>query len=213
VEVIDEYTRTDALGVALAAPVVLREHGNGPHHAFASSQPAEGTKIWGYLAVGLGLVLPALMGGLWWHRSRRAPAPVADARVARARRMLASLTRAHASPPAHATSWVTEMREVVDGMEQLVRQQQALDVSLRVAATQPGESDPTGMRATLRTEVACRRAALDAEVEAGLLSVEAAYLHVLGGVGERSATQASLDAAREALQTRIELDRELRADG
>jgi hypothetical protein len=104
------------------------------------------------------------------------------------------------------------MQEVVEGMEQLVRQQQAIDASLRVAAAQPGEADPTGMRAALRAEVARRRAAIDAEIEAGLCSVEAAYLHVLGGVGERSATQASLDAAREALQTRIELDRELRAE-
>ena len=53
--------------------------------------------------------------------------------------------------------------------------------------------------------------AIDAELDAGLLSVEAAYLHVIGGVGERSTTQASLDAAREALQTRIEIERELRA--
>jgi hypothetical protein len=127
--------------------------------------------------------------------------------------MLGALTQAPGGAPSHATSWATEMREVVEGMEQLARQQQAIDASLRVAALQPGETDPTGTRTALRAEVARRRATIDAEIEAGLLSVEAAYLHVIGGVGERSTTQASLDAAREALQTRVELERELRADG
>jgi hypothetical protein len=212
VEVIEEYTRTDALGVALAAPVTVRDHEPEPPRGYAGLRTGGDSDDLRYL--GLGLLLPALLGGLWWHRSRRAPAvaPVADARVARARRMLGSLTGAHAGKPSHASSWVTQMQEVVEGMEQLVRQQQAIDASLRVAAAQPGEADPTGMRAALRAEVARRRAAIDAEIEAGLCSVEAAYLHVLGGVGERSATQASLDAAREALQTRIELDRELRAE-
>lgn len=221
VEVIEDYTKTDALGVALAAPVALAasveptDHQPTPPVGTARTRPDHGPRDpegLGYL--GLGLLLPMLAGGLWWHRSRRTPAlaPVSDARVARARRMLASLAGApgQATP---ASSWATEMREVVDGMEQLVRQQQTIDASLRVAATQPGEGDPTGMRASLRAEVARRRATLDAEIEAGLCSVEAAYLHVLGGVGERSATQASLDAAREALQTRVELERELRAEG
>lgn len=215
VEVIEDYTETDALGGALAAPVALGDHEPTPVQALASPRPDHGPRDPGDLGyLGLGLLLPALAGGLWWHRSRRTPAlaPVSDARVARARRMLASLagTPGQATP---ASSWAAEMREVVDGMEQLVRQQQAIDASLRVAGPQPGEADPTGMRASLRAEVARRRAAIDAEIEAGLCSVEAAYLHVLGGVGERSATQASLDAAREALQTRIELDRELRAEG
>jgi hypothetical protein len=214
VEVIEEYTRTDALGVGLAAPVALRaddrDHHDPQHYGYTGPRPGGGSDGWQYL--GLGLVLPALVGGLWWNRSRRAPVPVADARVARAHRMLGSLARAHASQPTEATSWVTEMREVVEGMEQLARQQQAIDASLRVVGAQPGETDPTGMRAALRGEVAKRRAVIDTEIEAGLLSVEAAYLHVLGGVGERSATQASLDAAREALQTRIELERELRVD-
>lgn len=216
VEVIEDYTKTDGLGGALAAPVALADHEPSPPQAFASTRPAPGgpggPERLGYL--GLGLVLPVLVGGLWWHRNRRAPAlaPVADPRVARARRMLASLTGTPGRP-SHASSWAAEMREVVDGMEQLVRQQQAIDASLRVAAVQPGEGDPTGMRASLRAEVARRRATIDGEIEAGLCSVEAAYLHVLGGVGERSATQASLDAAREALQTRVELERELRAEG
>jgi hypothetical protein len=194
--------------------VTLREHGRDQSHGPARSRRSHGYDAVTYL--GLGLLLPALLGGIWWHRSRRTPrpvaAPVADTRVARARRMLGSLTSTHAGQPTHAGSWVTEMREVVEGMEQLARQQQAIDASLRVAAAQPGEADPTGMRTALRAEVARRRATIDTEIEAGLCSVEAAYLHVLGGVGERSATQASLDAAREALQTRIELDRELRAD-
>lgn len=210
VEIIDEYTRTDALRVVAAAPVASQDRDHHGPLAHAHLRPDHGGDGWGYL--GLGLLLPALLGGLWWHRSRRAPAPVADARVARARRMLDSLGRARASRATDATSWLTEIREVVEGMEQLARQQQVIDASLRIAGATP-EADATGMRTALRREVARRRAAIDAEIEAGLVSVEAAYLHVLGGVGERSATQASLDAAREALQTRIELERELRVEG
>lgn len=218
VEVIEEYTTTDELGVALAAPVAQGDHEPRPPQAFAGTQPGrgpggpgpDGSGGLGYL--GVGLMLPMLVGGLWWHRSRRAPAPIADARVARARRMLGALTHArNAAAQSQAPSWATEMREVVEGMEQLARQQQAIDASLRVAALQPGETDPTGTRTALRAEVARRRAAIDAEIEAGLVSVEAAYLHVIGGVGERGTTQASLDAAREALQIRVELERELRA--
>lgn len=213
VEVIEEYTRTEGLGTVSAAPLALASDEHPQPHAHGMPRPGGGAfDGLGYL--GLGLLLPTLAGGLWWHRSRRTPAlvPVTDPRVARARRMITSLAGQGAGQPAHAGSWATEMREVVDGMEQLVRQQQAIDSSLRVAATQPGEADPTGMRAALRAEVMRRRGAIDAEIEAALLSVEAAYLHVLGGVGERSATQASLDAAREALQIRVELERELRAE-
>jgi len=213
VEVIEEYTRTDGLTGALAAPVVVRDREPEQQaHAYAGVRPGGGSGSGDWQYLGLGLLLPALAGGVWWQRSRRgvpALVPVSDPRVARARRMLGSLT---GQPSPATASWAAEMREVVDGMEQLVRQQQTIDASLRVAAVQPGEADPTGMRATLRAEVARRRAAIDTEIEAGLCSVEAAYLHVLGGVGERSTTQAGLDAAREALQTRIELDRELRAD-
>ena len=97
-------------------------------------------------------------------------------------------------------------------MEQLARQQQAIDGSLRVAGAQPGEPDPSGMRASLRAEVARRRQEIDAEIDAGLVSVEAAYLHVIGGVGERATALARLDTAREALQTRIEVERELRVE-
>jgi hypothetical protein len=213
VEVIEEYTRTDAVGTLSAAAPVVRDHEPEQPRISVGPRPGGGSDALQYL--GLGLLLPALAGGLWWHRSRRAPAlaPVVDPRVARARRMLGSLAAQAPGQPSSATSWAAEMREVVDGMEQLVRQQQAIDASLRVAAMQPGETDPTGTRTALRAEVARRRATIDAEIEAGLLSVEAAYLHVIGGVGERSVTQASLDAAREALQTRVELERELRAEG
>lgn len=215
VEIIDEHTRTDEL--RLVAPVLAstQVHDHRAPWGYGAARPGHGFDGWGRL--GLALLLPALLGGLWWHRSRRAPAPIADARVARARRMLAALARAHGSRPSRDhSSWAGQMREVVDGMEQLARQQQAIDASLRVAGAQPGEAESTttqaGMRAALRAEVARRRAEIDAELEAGMLSVEAAYLHVMGGVGERSTTQASLDAAREALQTRIELERELRVD-
>ncbi len=212
VDVIREYTEAGSLEL-VAAPAFASVQ--EPHHR---GQPSRHAHVygprdefdWSYLL--LGLAVPALLGGLWWHRSRRSEAPIADARVARARRMLAELSsRARAPVSADARSWVTEMREVVDGMEELVRQEQAIDASMRVAGMQPGEEeDPTGMRASLRVEVARRRETIDAEINAGLLSVEAAYLHIIGGVGERSTTQASLDAARESLQTRIEIERELR---
>lgn len=211
VEVIEEYTSAEAIGVALAAPVAVAGPADPRAQALAAAPSPTGDGSPSYW--GLGLVLPALLGGLWWHRSRQVPAPaqVTDVRVAKARRMLASLARAPGGTE-QARSWADEMHQVVEGMEQLARQQQAIDASLRVVAPQVGEADPTGTRAALRAEVARRRATIDAELEAGLGSIEAAYLHVMGGVGERSATQASLDAAREALQTRVELERELRAD-
>ncbi|MCX4241362.1 vWA domain-containing protein [Paraliomyxa miuraensis] len=214
VDIIDEHTRTDGLRLTVPAPIAAwtpeQEHEHPCGYAMGRTHDRD---FGGWGMLGAGLLLPALLGGLWWHRSRRAPLPVADARVARARRMLDALLRARAGRGSETSSWAIEIREVVEGMEQLARQQQAIDTSLRVAGAQPGEADPTGMRTALRAEVARRRAEIDAELEAGLVSVEAAYLHVLGGVGERSATQASLDAAREALQTRIELERELRVDG
>lgn len=216
VEIIDEYTETERLDL-VAAPVLARTQATPVRHdqpyGYAThGHPHHGEDLDGWWMLGLGLLVPALAGGFWWHRSRRAPAPVADARVARARRMVEELThRTRRAAPEDARSWSGQMREVVQGMEQLARQQQAIDTSLRVAGAEVPEGDPTGMRASLRAEVARRRATIDAEIDAGLLSVEAAYLHVIGGVGERSATQASLDAAREALQTRIEIERELRA--
>ncbi len=219
VDVIDEYTHSEDLHLVAAStlpPPAMNHHGHdheqpcGYAHA-RNGHSGDWNFGWGsYL--GLGLLLPALMGGMWWARSRRSLPPVADARVARARRMVDELTRrARDARQADARSWSTEMREVVDGIEQLARQRQAIDASLRVAGATVDESDPTGMRTSLRAEVARRCETIDAEIDAGVVSVEAAYLHVIGGVGERSATQASLDAAREALQTRIEIERELRS--
>ncbi|MEM9461437.1 MAG: vWA domain-containing protein [Myxococcota bacterium] len=221
VEIIDEYTAATDLqlvaapALASAPPVVMHTEGHSQHDApygyalhHHRAHDDESPDWW---MMGLGLLFPALVAGFWWQRSRRTPAPIADARVARARRMVDELTRRTRRGATEDTrSWSGQMQEVVRGMEQLARQQQAIDTSLRVAGAEPTEADPTGMRASLRAEVARRRATIDAEIDAGLLSVETAYLHVIGGVGERSATQASLDAAREALQTRIEIERELR---
>lgn len=213
VEIIGEYTQTENLSLTtpVIAPIAMGSHGDQPcGYAMSRMHDDDG---WGWWAGGLAFI-PALLGGLWWLRNRRSIiAPVTDARVARARRMLTELDRRARGPrPTEARSWATEMREVVEGMEQLARQQQAIDSSLRVAGAEPGEADPTGMRASLRAEVAKRREAIDAEIDAGLVSVEAAYLHVIGGVGERATALARLDTAREALQTRIEVERELRVD-
>lgn len=204
VDVIGEYTQADALQLYRAptpAPAALQSD-------YHRHEPIDDLGwAWGWL--GLGLV-PAFMAGFWWHRSRRVLAPVSDARVARARRMLAELGRLAREPRhADAKSWTAQVREVVEGIEQLARQQQAIDASLRVAG-HTDATDRSGMRATLLDEVARRRKSIDAEIDAGLVAVEAAYLHAIGGVGERTNTQASLDAALEALQTRIELEHELR---
>lgn len=215
VEVIEEYTRTDDVEVVAAATVPTQSHRHDGHRGHAHRRHEHhGTFPWGLSLFGLGLLLPAGLAGFWWARGRRALPPVHDSRVARARRMLTELSRRArgTAQTAEARGWVTETREVVEGIEQLARQRQAIDASLRVAGTEPQQADPTGMRASLRAEVYRRCQAIDAEIDAGLVSVEAAYLHVIGGVGERSATQANLDAAREALQSRIEIERELRLD-
>lgn len=212
VEIIGEYTEAEGLELVTPAPMAMQgghEHELPCGYAMARSGDGSG----GWWGAGL-LLIPAAFGGAWWLRRRRPSAqPVSDARVARARRMLSELERRARGPqPSEARSWAQEMREVVEGMEQLARQQQAIDGSLRVAGAQPGEPDPSGMRASLRAEVARRRQEIDAEIDAGLVSVEAAYLHVIGGVGERATALARLDTAREALQTRIEVERELRVE-
>ncbi|MEX1362298.1 MAG: vWA domain-containing protein [Nannocystaceae bacterium] len=213
VEIIGEYTQTERLQL-VAPSVAMAMAGPYPQGSdevpcgYAMGRHGGHGMPWGWLA--LGLLVPAIVGGGWWLRSRRAVAPVSDARVARARRMVSELERRAGARPSEARSWAVQMREVVDGMEQLARQQQAIDASLRVAGAQPGEADPSGMRASLREEVAKRRAAIDAEIDAGLVSVDAAYLHVIGGVGERETALARLDGARETLQTRLEVERELR---
>lgn len=209
VDVINEYTQADELQLVRAPIGVLHEQGHHGHYGHGAATDPGWDGAWGWL--GLSLV-PAFFAGFWWHRSRRVLAPIHDARVARVRRMHAELTRLSREPRhADAKSWSAQVREVVEGLEQLARQKQAIDASLRVAGHHE-TADPTGMRTSLRNEVARRCATIDAEIDAGVVSVEAAYLHALGGVGERTAAQAGLDAALEALQTRIELEHELRAD-
>ncbi|MEM7152974.1 MAG: vWA domain-containing protein [Myxococcota bacterium] len=207
VELIEDYTDHDQL--SLIDPRTVDNHpaeARAPH-AMAYARH-DGPSPWWLL--GLGLLVPGFVAGRRWARVTRVPA-VSDPRVARARRMLRELNRHdRGASTTDAGSWHAQMQEVVEGMEQLVRQQQAISTSLRVAGALPEEAGSEGVRSSLRSEVERRRTAIDSEIDAGLVSVEAAYLHVISGVGESSATQASLDAAREALQTRIDVDRELR---
>ncbi|MCH9680001.1 MAG: VWA domain-containing protein [Deltaproteobacteria bacterium] len=214
VDVIDEYTQVgDSLLVAPVAQANVQEQPCGyavsRAHGFGG-----GHDPWWYVLVGTGLLLPLALAGYWWHRRGRAVLPSPDARVARARRLVDELTRlAKTSDNAEARSWSPQVREVAEGIEQLSRQRQAIDASLRSAGAPLHEHDADGMRGALAAEVSQRRQAIDAEIDAGLLSIESAYLHVIGGVGHRSTAQANLDAAREALHTRLEVERELRIEG
>ena len=207
VELIEDYASPETL--SLVAPAEMNERAPQAHAPVAYVHARnDGPSPWWLL--GLGLLVPGFVAGRRWTRLPAVP-PITDPRVARARRMLGELERSRGLAATETESWRAEIGEVVDGMEQLVRKRDAISTSLRVAGALPEEAGSDGVRSSLRTEVERRRAAIDAEIDAGLVSVEAAYLHLISGVGESSATQASLDAAREALQTRIDVDRELRS--
>ncbi len=215
VEVIGEYTQTEQLLlVAPQAQATLHAQGHEQPCGYAVGRlQAEQRKPWIYGGIAMALLLPLGLAGLWWRRRGRVALPAPDVRVTRAQRLVDEVTRlAKTSDNAEARSWSPHVREVAEGIEQLTRQRQAIDASLRSAGAPLTDGDIDGMRGDLRAQIAQRRQAIDAEIDSGLLSIEAAYLHVIGGVGHRSTAQANLDAAREALQTRLEVERELRVD-